>query len=95
MALESQVQAAKGEQRDILGERGRVAWTSAGEKLKALLEEIARLREAGGDVGEARDKAAGFLDQLARWNAQHVETLHAELKRLRAARDGASAEKQP
>ena len=95
MALESQVQAASGEQRDILVERGRVAWTSAGEKMRALLEEIARLREAGGDVGEAREEAAGFLDQLARWNARHVETLHAELKRLRAARDGASAEELP
>ena len=95
MALESQVQAASGEQRDILVERGRVAWTSAGEKLRKLLEEIARLREAGGDVGDAREEAAGFLDQLARWNAQHVETLHAELERLRAARDGASAEELP
>ena len=89
------MQAASGEQRDFLVERGRVAWTSAGEKLRALLDEIARLREAGGDVSDARDAAAGFLDQLARWNAQHVETLHAELKRLRAARDRASAEKQP
>ena len=45
MALESQVHAANGEQRDILVERGRVAWTSAGEKLRELLEEITRVRE--------------------------------------------------
>ena len=45
MALESQVHAANGEQRDILVERGRVAWASAGEKLRELLEEITRVRE--------------------------------------------------
>jgi len=30
---------------------------------------------ARGDAGEARERAAGILDQLARWSARHVETL--------------------
>ena len=50
---------------------------------------------ARGDAGEARERAAGILDPLARWSARHVETLGAELKRLRVARDGASAEELP
>ena len=94
MRLEREIQGASGEHREILVEQQERARASTAEALGQLLQEIARLRDAGADDQSAREKAAAVLDQLARWNEQHEKDLAAELKRLRMARDSASDEDQ-